>query len=125
MGQDASAHRSSGAGPADSRRSPAHQAVEFQDLRALRDALDAGADVHEERDGMTLLHHAIDIELDSSNRPDVSLHVDTTAFLLARGADPTRKSHQGRGLSAEHMAFVSGHWLATELFEAWKRERGR
>ena len=74
---------------------------------------------------MTLLHHAIDIELDASNRPGVSLHVDITAFLLARGADPTRKSHQGRGLSAEHMAFVEGHWLAMELFEAWKRERGQ
>ncbi|WP_053170535.1 hypothetical protein [Streptomyces sp. SBT349] len=74
---------------------------------------------------MTLLHHAIDIELDAGNRPDVSLHVDTTAFLPARGADPTRKSHQGRGLSAEHMAFASGHWPAMELFGAWKRERGQ
>ncbi|WP_241562219.1 hypothetical protein [Streptomyces hoynatensis] len=47
-----------------------------------------------------------------------------TAFLLARGADPTRRS-SSTGMSAEELARVSGHWLAMELFEAWKRERGR
>lgn len=43
--------------------SPAHQAVELEDLPALRAALDSGADVHEEDGAFTLLHHAVDVEL--------------------------------------------------------------
>jgi ankyrin repeat protein len=99
--------------------SPAHQAVEHQDLPTLAALLDAGADIHQEHAGLTLLHHAIDVEIDSHAQSGAPLHVDTTAYLLARGADPTRKSHEGRGLNAEHKAFTSGHWLATCLIQAW------
>lgn len=69
---------------------------------------------------MTLLHAAVDAELDSHGQTGKPLGVSATAYLLARGADPKRKSHAGRGLSAEHVAFVHGHWLATALFDAWQ-----
>ena len=101
--------------------SPAHLAVEMEDLESLRDLLDAGADVHEEYYGLTLLHHAVDAEIDGHTQTGEPLHVDTTAYLLARGADPRRRSGGGTGVSAEHMAFVRGHWLATSLFEEWIR----
>ncbi|GAB2875942.1 ankyrin repeat domain-containing protein [Streptomyces mayteni] len=103
--------------------SPAHQAVAVEDLETLGRLLGAGADIHEEHHGLTLLHHAVDVEIDGYDQTGEPLTVDTTAFLLARGADPTRPSGGGTGVSAEHMAFVRGHWLALELFEEWKRER--
>jgi hypothetical protein len=40
-------------------------------------------------DGWTLLRHAIDIEVDSFDQGD-SLHVDVTALLISRRADPER-----------------------------------
>ncbi|GAA5035062.1 ankyrin repeat domain-containing protein [Actinopolymorpha pittospori] len=100
---------------------PAHRAVEMEDLQALRDLLDGGADIHEEYGGLSLLHHAIDVEIDGHNQTGDPLHVDTTAYLLARGADPTRRSGAGTGVSAETTASVAGHWLATCLIEDWKR----
>jgi uncharacterized protein len=100
--------------------SAAHAAVETGDVDALRELLDSGAaDIHEEYGGMTLLHHAIDIEIDGHAQTGEPLSVSVTAYLLARGADPRRKSHGGSGLTAEHTAFVGGHWMATALFEAW------
>ncbi|MDT0267423.1 ankyrin repeat domain-containing protein [Streptomyces sp. DSM 44915] len=106
------------------RRSPANHAVAHQDLAALREALDAGADVEEAQFGTSLLHHAVDVEGDGAAQTRTPLHVDLTAFLLARGADPTRRS-AATGLTAEDVAMLTGHWLATELFDAWKRERNR
>ena len=103
--------------------SPAHQAVEMEDLVMLRDLLDGGVDVHEEHGGLTLLHHAIDVEVDGHVQSGRPLHVDCTAFLLSRGADPMRLSGNGSGVSAQHLAFVSGHWLATCLIEDWIRVR--
>ncbi|HET9140065.1 ankyrin repeat domain-containing protein [Actinophytocola sp.] len=101
--------------------SPAHQTVEMADLEALRDLLDAGVDIHEEHGGLTLLHHAIDVEIDGHVQTGLPLHVDVTAYLLARGADPRRRSDRGTGVSAEHLARVSRHWLATCLIEEWLR----
>ena len=92
--------------------SPAHQAVEMEDLPKLRDLLDAGHDVEDDDgSGRTLLRHAIDIEIDSHDqgRP---LHVDVTAFLLARGADPMRSCN---GVPAITEAETRGHWLAAEV----------
>ena len=102
---------------------PAHIAVEMEDLPALRDLLDSGIDIHEEHHGLTLLHHAIDVEIDGHTQSGEPLHVDTTAYLLARGADPTRRSGSGSGVSPEHMALTRGHWLATCLIEVWIRSR--
>ena len=61
---------------------PAHEAVEHGDLLRLRDLLDGGVDVEEIEGGLTLLRHAIDVELDmfkaesryrSTSRPTCSL----------------------------------------------------
>ncbi|MEV7931207.1 MULTISPECIES: ankyrin repeat domain-containing protein [unclassified Kitasatospora] len=100
--------------------SAAHAAVETGDVEALRALLDAGADIHQEFGGMTLLHHAVDSEIDAHGQTGDPLSVSLTAYLVARGADPRRKSHGGTGLSVEHVAFVSGHWMATAIFEAWE-----
>ncbi|MET7685795.1 ankyrin repeat domain-containing protein [Streptomyces sp. NPDC005423] len=100
---------------------PTHHAVEMEDLEALRDLLDRGADINEERQGLTLLHHAIDVEIDGHTQTGDPLHVDVTAYLLARGADPQRRSGGGSGISAEHMALTRGHWLASCLIEEWIR----
>lgn len=102
--------------------SPAHHAVEMGDLEELNRLLDQGVDINEEEDGLTLLHNAVDAEIDSHTQSGEPLHVDTTALLLARGADPNRRSGRGTGVSAYHMAFVRRHWLACLLFEAWERK---
>ncbi|MEV0269628.1 ankyrin repeat domain-containing protein [Hamadaea sp. NPDC050747] len=101
--------------------SPAHQAVEMGLSKELYELLKAGADVHEEHDGLTLLHHALDVEIDAVRQTGAEFHADMTTLLLLMGADPTRRSHGGRGVSSEHVAFVEGHWLALLHFEEWKR----
>lgn len=92
------------------------EAIEHYDLCALKDALDRGESIHQEKKGLTLLHHAVDAESDAHAQTGDPLHVDATALLLARGADPTRRSGGGSGVSAEHVALLAGHWLALELF---------
>jgi hypothetical protein len=67
---------------------PAHIAVENEDLPRLRELLDTGVDVEEVDGGMTLLQRAVEVELDGHTQTGVPLHVDVTAYLLARGADP-------------------------------------
>ncbi|MFB7275448.1 ankyrin repeat domain-containing protein [Streptomyces sp. NPDC056244] len=103
--------------------SAARLALEQDNLEELRRLLDAGWDVHEEYNGFSLLHSAVNGEIDAHIQTGEPLHVDATALLLSKGADPMRPSHEGNGLSALHLAFVSSHWLAFDLFEAWnKRE---
>jgi hypothetical protein len=95
---------------------PTHDAVEFENLSLLRDLLNAGADVEGDGgDGWTLLWHAIDMEVDARDQGD-SLHVDVTALLISRGADPERRYD---GISALEEARNRGHWLAVELIESW------
>ncbi|MEL5955262.1 ankyrin repeat domain-containing protein [Streptomyces sp. CLV115] len=93
---------------------PTHLAVEQDRLEELRDLLAAGADIHEE-----YMHRAVEGEIDGHVQTGEPLHVDATCFLLSQGADPTRRSHGGTGVSAHHLAFVNRHWLADALFEAW------
>ncbi len=93
----------------------AFEAIEVGDLTALRAALDAGVDVNLVRDGLTLLHAAIDVEADNHAQTGEPLHVDATALLIARGADPSLVPPGG--ISAEHFALHTGHWLAQELFK--------
>jgi hypothetical protein len=100
---------------------PAHQAVEMEDLEALRSVLDQGADLNEECMGFTLLRRAIDGEIDGHVQTGEPLHVDTTAYLLARGADPRRRPEGGKGVSAAEIAFYRSHWLAVCLIEEWIR----
>lgn len=95
--------------------SPAHNAVEMEDLPKLRELLDAGHDVEDDDGtGWTLLHHAIDAEIDAHTQSGERepLHVDVTAFLLARGADPMRPYN---GVPAIVAAETRGHWLAAEV----------
>jgi GNAT superfamily N-acetyltransferase len=97
--------------------SPAHNAVERQDLTRLRGLLDAGHDAEDDNgDGWPLLRHAIDIEYDGHVQSGEPLHTDVTASLLARGANPLRQ-HNGVPVALE--AEVRGHWLATEIMKAW------
>lgn len=98
---------------------PAHEAVENEDLPKLRELLDGGADIEEVDGGLTLLQHAIDIEMDGHTQTGDPLHVDVTAYLLARGADPLRSATGGGAGSALHMAKLGGHWLAVALIEAF------
>ncbi len=103
--------------------SPAHLAVEHEDLPRLRDLLDAGHDVEDDNgDGWTLLRHAIDVEHDGHLQAGGPLHAGITVFLLARGADPTRKGPRGMPTVTE--AELRGHWLAAEVMRAWI-DRGR
>ncbi|MFS0699292.1 ankyrin repeat domain-containing protein [Cellulomonas sp. 179-A 4D5 NHS] len=94
---------------------PAHLAVENDDLPMLRDLLDGGADI-DEVDGLTLLQHAIDAEVQGYVQLGEPLHVDMTAYLLARGADPLA-TVPGTG-SALDLARRLGHWLAVTVIEA-------
>lgn len=97
--------------------SPAHHAVELEDLPRLRDLLDAGHDVEDDNgDGLTLLRHAIDVEHDGHVQTGQPLHADVTAFLLVRGADPL---HQSNGISVVEEAATRGHWLAADIMRGW------
>ena len=88
----------------------------------LRDLLDAGHDVEDDNgDRRTLLRHAIDAEYDGHQQAGAPLHADVTAFLLALGADPTRRGPEGMPAVTE--AEIRGHWLAAEIMRAWI-ERG-
>ena len=99
--------------------SPAHLAVEQEDLPKLRDLLDAGHDVEDDDGhGWTLLRHAVDVEHDGHVQTGGPLHADVTAFLLARGADPLR---QCNGITAVVEAEACGHGPG----EAANRIRGR
>ncbi|NUW45001.1 ankyrin repeat domain-containing protein [Nonomuraea rhodomycinica] len=99
-------------------QSPAHLAVELEDLPALRELLDNGHSVEDpDENGWTLLHHAIDVEIDGHVQTGEPLHVDVTAYLLARGADPLASSpRHGTPL---HQAESRRHWLAVEIIRAW------
>jgi len=97
--------------------SPAHLAVEQEDLPQLRDLLDAGHEVEDDDGhGWTLLRHAIDVERDGHIQTGGPLHADVTAFLLARGADPLRPCN---GMTVLAEAEIRGHWLAAEIMRAW------
>ncbi|NIK62006.1 hypothetical protein [Kribbella shirazensis] len=103
---------------------PAHLAVEMEDLPRLRELLDGGADIEEVDGELTLLQHAIDTEIDGHTQTGEPLHVDVTAYLLARGADPLASPLASGAGSALHMAQLRGHWLAVALIEAFVKRRG-
>ncbi|MEU8350365.1 MULTISPECIES: ankyrin repeat domain-containing protein [unclassified Streptomyces] len=96
--------------------------MEHEDLPRLRDLLNAGGEVNEVYRGFPLLHHAIDTEADGALQTGEPLHVDVTAFLLARGADPKLKNQFGQ--DARAFAVARDHWLAVELIDGLAFERG-
>ncbi|MFF7771792.1 ankyrin repeat domain-containing protein [Streptomyces massasporeus] len=94
---------------------PAHQAVEQEDVEALARLLAAGSDPDEVFSNMTLLTHAIDVEGDGSLQSGQPLTVHTTAVLLAFGADPELADPDGR--TPMDMANHYDHDLAMKLLQ--------
>lgn len=45
--------------------------------------------MHDGHDGPTLLHHAVDVEVDGHHLTGELLNFDVTVYLIARGADAT------------------------------------
>ena len=96
----------------------AHSAVEHGRVGELRRLLDAGWDVNDPAsDGETLLHHAIDIEVDGATQTGAPLEVELTTLLVSRGADLSHRWHSQTPLEA---ATDRGHDLAVEVIRAAK-----
>lgn len=92
---------------------PAHLAVEHENLDALKALLVGEADVEEPTsDGMTLLHHAIDVEVDSATQTGLPLQVGLTRFLAQQGADLDHRWNVRNPLEA---ALDRGHHLAAQV----------
>jgi hypothetical protein len=75
---------------------PAHHAVEHEDVETLARLLADGSDPDEVFSNMTLLTQAIDVEGDGSLQSGQALTVHTTAVLPAFGADPELADPDGR-----------------------------
>jgi ankyrin repeat protein len=101
--------------PTENSWTPAHQAVELDDVEALTRLLDSGTDPNEVCGGMTLLTHAIDLEGDTTLQSGQPLTVHTTAALLAHGADPQLIDPGGR--TPLETAVGYDHALAVRLLE--------
>lgn len=96
--------------------SPAHNAVEMSDIESLVSLLDSGTDVDDPTsDGCTLLHHAIDLEVDSAAQTGESLKVGLTRLLVERGAD---LDHRWHGQTPLEVAEHRGHHLAVAVIRA-------
>ncbi|MFD7698424.1 ankyrin repeat domain-containing protein [Streptomyces sp. NPDC059805] len=95
---------------------PAHRAVEHEDVETLARLLADGSDPDEIFSNMTLLTHAIDVEGDGSLQSGQALTVHTTAVLLDFGADPQLADPDGR--TPMDMANHHGHDLAVKLLQA-------
>ncbi|MCP3882987.1 MAG: ankyrin repeat domain-containing protein [Sulfitobacter sp.] len=94
----------------------AHLAVEHERFDELERLLDAGWDVDDPTDdGMTLLHHAIDIEIDGATQTGEPLTAGLTELLVARGAD---LGHRWHGQTPLEAANERGHHLAVQVIEA-------
>ncbi|MEU4173306.1 ankyrin repeat domain-containing protein [Streptomyces sp. NPDC026665] len=74
---------------------PAHQAIEDEEIFELVKLLDSGVDPNEIVGNMTLLAHAVDYEGDSANQTGQEMGVAYTAVLLAFGADPNLAAEGG------------------------------
>lgn len=95
---------------------PAHGAVEHEDVATLARMLAAGTDPNEMGAGMTLLTHAIDAEGDGAFQTGEPLNVHTTAVLLGFGADPCLPDPGGR--TPMSIAVSYRHDLAIKLLQA-------
>ncbi|OIJ62564.1 hypothetical protein [Streptomyces mangrovisoli] len=94
---------------------PAHQAIENDEVRELARLLDSGADPNEICGNMTLLAHAVDYEADTAIQGDCEMEVTFTAVLLAFGADPALAAEGGK--SAIKMAEMYPHPSAIKLIQ--------
>ncbi|MER7182681.1 ankyrin repeat domain-containing protein [Streptomyces hyaluromycini] len=94
---------------------PAHQAVEDGEISTLARLLDSGVDPNEECCGMTLLAHAVDYEADVAVQGGAEMGVASIAVLLAYGASPLVRSHDGK--SPLEWAQEYGHAQAERLLQ--------
>lgn len=93
--------------------SAAHGAVEFEDVIELRRLLASGGDPDERTtDGMTLLHHAVDVEIDGAAQSGTSPGTSTTRVIIEAGANPF---HRWRGVLALDDAVDRRHSEAADL----------
>ncbi len=94
----------------------AHSVIEHERVDELQRLLDAGSDVDAPTsDGMTLLHHAIDIEVDSAAQTGSPLEAELTTLLVSSGAD---LNHQWHGKTPQEAATARGHDLAVAVIRA-------
>lgn len=101
----------------------AHEAVEQGDLASLVEILDRGADVDDpDWDGATLLHHAIDIEVNGAAQSDQPLRAELTRLLVTRGAN---LGWRWRGQTPLETALARGHDLAVDAIRAAMRKDSR
>ncbi|MFJ7296478.1 ankyrin repeat domain-containing protein [Streptomyces collinus] len=103
-------------------RTPAHHAVEHEDVETLARLPAGGSDPDEVFSNMTLLTHAIDVEGDGSLQSGQALTAHTTAVLLAFGADPELADPDGR--TPMDMARHYDHGPAVKLLQAHIGGRG-
>ncbi|MFC9264385.1 ankyrin repeat domain-containing protein [Streptomyces hydrogenans] len=97
---------------------PAHHAVENEDVETLSRLLADGADPDEVFGNMTLLTHAIDTEGDGALQSGRPLTVHTTAVLLAFGADPELAGpggHTPLGLATSYDHDLAAQLLRTHI----------
>lgn len=94
----------------------AHEAIEQNHLDDLERLLSAGWDVDDvATDGMTLLHHAIDVEVDAAAQTGNPLTVEMTKMLIRYGADLT---HRWLGKTPQEAAVSRGHTLAVDAIKS-------
>lgn len=93
-----------------------HAAVEHKRIDELMRLLDAGWDVDDATsDGMTLVHHAIDVEVDGATQAGSPLGVELTTLLVNRGADLGHRWQEKTPLEA---AKDRGHYLAVDVIRS-------
>jgi len=96
--------------------SDAHDAIEQMDADAITALLDSGSDVEDSTsDGMTLLHHAIDVEADAATQSLARLDGELTRVLVKKGADLQARWRDRTPLAA---AEYRGHDVAAEILRA-------
>ncbi|MEW1568845.1 ankyrin repeat domain-containing protein [Streptomyces sp. NPDC093509] len=95
--------------------SPAHQAIENEEIFELVKLLDSGTDPNEVCGDMTLLAHAVDYEADGAIQSGSEMEVAYTAVLLAFGADPMLAAEGG--ISPMEIADQYPHDAAKRLME--------
>ncbi|MCQ9707784.1 ankyrin repeat domain-containing protein [Streptomyces albidoflavus] len=94
-------------------RTPAHQAIEDDDLDGLVHLLRQGVDPDEVCDGMTLLLRAIDYEADTAIQGGEEMGSSFTKALLYYGADPLLRAPSGE--TPAEMAEYYGHKEALRI----------
>jgi hypothetical protein len=96
------------------------QAIEHDRFRTLHDLLAAGADVHAEVSGESLLVYSMDSE-ETVNASTREIHVDSSALLLAMGADPFRPPRGATGPTPAQRAAERFYAPDILLYERWTR----